>query len=214
MGADGVRSGRDGEPARGGRPSRHCGLCRGRSPAPPGGGVHWLDPSGAPGAARGGAGGARPRAIGWIGMRRNHDHLVTGGGCDPAAARLGSAAVAAWPRPGGVAARKGPARAWTGARDSDRKRAMRITLCLLAVLCLRLFGHGAEPVAVRLQRHPWWRAESAGCAAAHGRTSAGCRAGCPGAGRLRRAGRPRRCRPTADGGAVRCDQPRRHRHRA
>jgi hypothetical protein len=42
-----------------------------------GGGVHWLDPAGAPELRQ-----VEPDRLasgaGWIGLRRNHDHLVTG----------------------------------------------------------------------------------------------------------------------------------------
>ncbi len=43
-----------------------------------GGSVHWLDPAGAPGAAPDRAGSRCRRAVGWIGLPRRHDHLVTG----------------------------------------------------------------------------------------------------------------------------------------
>jgi hypothetical protein len=70
-----------------------------------GGSVHWLDPSGAPELRavepdRAAAGGS------WIGLRRNHDHLVTGLDAIPllpawlALPLLLGLALAAWRREG------------------------------------------------------------------------------------------------------------------
>ena len=54
-----------------------------------GGSVHWLDPNGAPELRS-----VEPDRIAaganWIGLRRNHDHLVTGVGRHPAVTGLGS----------------------------------------------------------------------------------------------------------------------------
>ncbi len=70
-----------------------------------GGGVHWLDPSGAP-ALREVEPGRAASGDGWIGMRRNHDHLVTGVDAIPllpawaALPLLLGLALAAWRREG------------------------------------------------------------------------------------------------------------------
>ncbi len=67
--------------------------------------MHWLDPSGAP-ALRAVEPGRAASGDGWIGMRRNHDHLVTGVDAIPllpawaALPLLLGLALAAWRREG------------------------------------------------------------------------------------------------------------------
>jgi hypothetical protein len=71
-----------------------------------GGGVHWLDPNGAPELRRPEAG-RDSSGSGWIGLRRNNDHLVTGVAALPllppalALALILGLAVVAWRREGG-----------------------------------------------------------------------------------------------------------------
>ncbi len=58
------------------RSARHRDASRGLVHAS-GGSTHWLDPAGAPELRRTGPE-AEQAGYGWIGMRQNHDHLVTG----------------------------------------------------------------------------------------------------------------------------------------
>jgi len=70
-----------------------------------GGGVHWLDPAGAPDVRRTESG-SDASGGNWIGMRRNHDHLVTGIAARPllppwiALPLILGLAVVAWRREG------------------------------------------------------------------------------------------------------------------
>jgi hypothetical protein len=70
-----------------------------------GGSVHWLDPAGAPELRRVDAG-SDASGAGWIGMRRNRDHVITGISAIPllppwaALPLLLGLAVAAWRREG------------------------------------------------------------------------------------------------------------------
>ena len=71
-----------------------------------GGGTHWLDPAGAP-ELRQVEPGRATSGSGWIGLRRNHDHVVTGLDSEPllppwlALPLLLGLAVLAWRREGG-----------------------------------------------------------------------------------------------------------------